>query len=186
MVQSEGPAFPVFFVYEIGSIFIEIIFAVALPCHNFRIDRIGGEIQKWNGHQRIQGEQKDASSYEAEGDVPATFRVTEIFERDKCSYCQCTENQVLEQRLPMSEMNYFTETTAIHIRIEDEKKQRNKSKETDEYCCNVCNCFSPYSCYKASPDQCLCQRQCHCDGFGGEIQEREVEKFVIALDYQAG
>ena len=106
--------------------------------------------------------------------------------RDICDKEEYDQGYVLQEGLPMGQMDRFTETSAVHFRIEYDQKQGQDREEALEYEGCYGGASPPYSCHHRGSEYGLCKSKSGSCRLGCKGQEAYVEKREILVHHQSG
>lgn len=85
----------------------------------------------------------------------------------------------------MSEVDGFTETSAVHFGIEDDQEKGQHGKESLKDEGGQSHRFSPYSCYEAGADDSLGKSEHHSEELRGWSHESYMQEIEVAVHDQA-
>ena len=106
--------------------------------------------------------------------------------RENVSGQQQTEDDVLDEGLHVGEVDRFAEASAVHLRVEDDKQQRQQCEESLEGEGRKGESLSPYSCDESCSDDCFGKCKCNCEELGCRLHEAEMEEVEIAVHDETG
>ncbi len=86
----------------------------------------------------------------------------------------------------MGEVDSFSETSAVHLRIEDDKGNGEQGEEgLESHRCSCCR-LSPYSGYQGRAYECLGEGQQGAEDFRGESEESDMQEIEILIHHKPG
>ena len=113
-------------------------------------------------------EQKQRKCDDGKRDVFPGLRNAKFTKRDESTDKHQTQDNILYKALYMRQMCYISEASAVHFRIEDDKDDCHKSKESLQREGSDGSDLPPYSRHEGGTKHSLEKSECNGKRFGGK------------------
>ena len=107
------------------------------------------------------------------------------FERNAVCGKKGAEYQILDECLGMRKVDGFSETSAVHFRIEDDQQEGKQCEESLEYDCRDDSGLAPYACDERCASYGFCESKGCPKCLGCEIHEPDVQESEVFLHHKA-